>query len=91
MLILLAYDIASPKRLAVVAKTCKDYGVRVQKSIFECRIKAEQFETFWNTLSALVNPDKDCLVAYQISADDVAKTRVCGKMSCSEPVVCYSF
>ena len=32
---LLAYDIRDPKRLVKVAKVMENYGVRVQKSIFE--------------------------------------------------------
>ena len=35
MNMIVAYDIACEKRLARVAKTMLDYGVRVQKSIFE--------------------------------------------------------
>lgn len=33
---LVVYDIASPKRLRNVAKIMQGYGVRVQKSVFEC-------------------------------------------------------
>ena len=39
MFILLSYDIAdSPERLRKVAKICENYGVRVQKSVFELDI-----------------------------------------------------
>jgi CRISPR-associated protein Cas2 len=31
-----AYDISEPRRLAKVAKTCRDFGDRIQKSVFEC-------------------------------------------------------
>ena len=41
MLVLVSYDVAmqderGPKRLRRVAKTCQDYGQRVQYSVFEC-------------------------------------------------------
>lgn len=36
MFLLCSYDIAdSPERLRKVAQICKNYGVRVQKSVFE--------------------------------------------------------
>jgi hypothetical protein len=36
MLHLVAYDISDPKRLSRVARVCKDYGIRVEYSVFEC-------------------------------------------------------
>ncbi|MFT9057624.1 MAG: CRISPR-associated endonuclease Cas2, partial [Ethanoligenens sp.] len=41
MLVLITYDVntetsAAKKRLRKVAKTCVDYGQRVQNSVFEC-------------------------------------------------------
>ncbi len=38
MLTLLAYDITNDKRLRQVARTCEEYRVRVQYSVFECRL-----------------------------------------------------
>lgn len=35
---IVAYDIADPKRLVKIAKIMCDYGVRVQKSIFEVSV-----------------------------------------------------
>ncbi len=35
---IVAYDIADPRRLNKVAKVIKDYGLRVQKSIFEVAV-----------------------------------------------------
>ena len=43
MLIVVCYDVAvdqgGPKRLRRIAEACKDYGVRVQYSVFECRLE----------------------------------------------------
>jgi len=41
--IIVAYDIAHPRRLNRVAKIMKDYGVRVQKSIFEVEVDNKRF------------------------------------------------
>ena len=40
---IVAYDIANPRRLARVAKVVLDYGVRVQKSIFEVSVNDKRF------------------------------------------------
>ena len=53
---LIIYDIADPARLRQVAKIIKRYGLRVQKSAFECDINGRQFrilaEKLENTISA---------------------------------------
>ena len=33
---LICYDVADPKRLRKIAKIMQSYGVRAQKSVFEC-------------------------------------------------------
>jgi len=43
MNMIVAYDIADPKRLNHVAKIIKDYGTRVQKSIFEVTVDTKHF------------------------------------------------
>ena len=43
MNMIVAYDIANPKRLNRVAKIIKDYGNRVQKSIFEVTVDNQNF------------------------------------------------
>ena len=89
MLTLLAYDITSPKRLARVARLCEDFGVRVQYSIFECRLEEPEFTRFWNLLLEEIDDSEDRLVAYQIDAKCAKNTLTAGTMVCSEKVVCY--
>lgn len=43
MNMLITYDIANSRRLQRVAKVMLDYGVRVQRSIFEADISSAQF------------------------------------------------
>lgn len=89
MLTLVAYDITDPKRLAKVAKTCEDYGVRVQYSVFECHLDEDEFTDFWLTLLDLIDETEDRLVAYKIDARSAKETQTAGTMVCSEKVVCY--
>jgi CRISPR-associated protein Cas2 len=89
MLTLLAYDVADQKRLARVAKVCEDYGVRVQYSVFECRLEEEQFTDFWLKLLELIDEKEDRLVAYKIDARSAKETLTAGTMVCSDKCVCY--
>jgi CRISPR-associated protein Cas2 len=89
MLTLVAYDIADEKRLHRIAKTCEDYGVRVQYSIFECHLDEDEFTDFWLKLLDLIDDTEDRLVAYKIDARSAKETQTAGTMVCSEKVVCY--
>src|SRR6266851_2816763 len=68
MLTVVAYDISDQKRLARVAKVCEDYGLRVQYSIFECRLDEDEFTDFWLKLLEEIDDDEDRMVAYKIDA-----------------------
>jgi CRISPR-associated protein Cas2 len=89
MLTLVAYDITNDKRLRRVAQLCEDHGVRVQYSVFECRLDEDEFTTFWLRLLDLIDESEDRLVAYKIDARCARDTLTAGTMVCSEKVVCY--
>ena len=89
MLTLVAYDICSPKRLARVAGVCEDFGVRVQYSLFECRLDETDFADFWLKLLEEIDEGEDRLVAYMIDARCAKETLTAGVMVCSEKVLCY--
>lgn len=89
MLTLVAYDIADHKRLARVATVCEDFGVRVQYSLFECRLEDPEFQRFWLALIDEIDEAEDRLVAYRIDAKCAKQTLTAGTMVCSEKVVCY--
>jgi len=91
MLTIVGYDITDPKRLGRVAKVCENYGVRVQYSIFECRLEADRFEEFWSALQQEINREEDRLVAYKVCAACAQDIQTAGCMVCSEKVVAYVF
>lgn len=78
MLHLVAYDITNAKRLRHVAKTCEDYGVRVEYSVFECDLPEERFNAMWTELNALINEDEDSLLAYRVCGECVKKILAAG-------------
>jgi CRISPR-associated protein Cas2 len=89
MLTLVAYDISEPKRLTKVAHVCEDYGVRVQYSVFECRLQEAEFTEFWLRLLEEIDEEEDRVVAYKIDARSAKETMTAGRMICSEKAVCY--
>lgn len=89
MLHLVAYDITSPKRLRLVAKTCQDYGVRVEKSIFECDLEEKTFAVMWAELNTLIDPDEDALLTYQICRACVRETLSAGVITRPSTVLVY--
>lgn len=86
---LVAYDICEPKRLHRVAKVCESFGVRVQYSVFECRLEEAEFNEFWLALLLEIDEAEDRLVAYKIDARCAKETLTAGTMVCSEKAVCY--
>jgi len=47
-----------------VATVCKNFGQRVQFSIFECRVTQAQLEELEAKLLQVINPDTDSLRIY---------------------------
>ena len=74
MLILVSYDVKTSdpggnKRLRRVAKTCKDYGQRVQYSVFECIVDPAQWTVLRQRLIEEIDPDQDSLRFYFLGAN----------------------
>ena len=73
MLVLVSYDVKTSdsggnRRLRRVAKACKDYGQRVQYSVFECIVDPAQWTVFRQRLIDEIHPDKDSLRFYFLGA-----------------------
>lgn len=74
MLVVVSYDVSTSdpegaRRLRRVAKTCKNYGQRVQKSVFECVVDPEQWTRLKLRLLSVYDPDKDSLRFYFLGAN----------------------
>jgi CRISPR-associated protein Cas2 len=71
MYMLVTYDVstadkAGEKRLRTVAKICKDYGQRVQKSVFEMKLDPSEWTTCAAKLQAAIDPATDSLRFYHL-------------------------
>lgn len=74
MLVLVSYDVstinkAGQRRLARIAKTCLDYGQRVQNSVFECLVNPAQWTALRAELLRLYKPEEDSLRFYFLGSN----------------------
>ena len=81
---IVAYDIASDRRLRRVAKICEDYGLRIEKSVFECDLENDEFERFWELLGEVVE-DADSVIDYPIPQSCRDRIRILGSARREEP------
>lgn len=66
MFILVAYDIAQPKRLRKVALTLEDYGTRVQRSLFECLVDGSHMVRLAHELRLIIDDQEDSVRYYRL-------------------------
>ena len=71
MLILVAYDVSTKtpegeQRLRRVAQVCKDFGQRVQKSVFECSVDQAQYEDLSRRLIECIDKHEDSVRFYRL-------------------------
>ena len=76
---LIAYDVstidrAGQKRLRRVARACQDFGVRVQKSLFECKVGKTEWAVLRERLLAEIDNEHDSLRIYHLDEDTGKET-----------------
>lgn len=71
MMVLVSYDVSTSsasgeRRLRRLAKACRDYGQRVQYSVFEIEVDYAQWTFLKNRLCELIDPEQDSLRFYYL-------------------------
>ncbi|GHE49002.1 CRISPR-associated endoribonuclease Cas2 [Camelimonas fluminis] len=74
MLVLVTYDVRTSEpggagRLRRVAKACRDFGQRVQYSVFEIEVDPAQWTLLRARLEGLIDPEHDSLRYYFLGAN----------------------
>ena len=95
MVVVVAYDVstveaAGRRRLARVARACKDYGVRVQKSVFECQVGQVEWARLRDRLLSEYKADEDSLRFYYLDETAVQRTEhhgIAKPVDSTEPLV----
>jgi len=77
-LIVVSYDIPDDRRRTKVCKLLKDYGERVQYSVFECQLRPRDLKRLRERLKPLLEPKEDDLRFYRLCAACAPRALVWG-------------
>jgi len=74
MLVLVTYDVQTGEaggaaRLRRVAKACRDFGQRVQYSVFEIEVDSAQWTLLRARLEKIIDPERDSLRYYYLGSN----------------------
>ncbi|WP_413176321.1 CRISPR-associated endonuclease Cas2 [Anabaena azotica] len=78
MFYLVCYDIVNNSRRQKISQLLEAYGLRVQKSVFECVLDEKQYQNLSQRLLRLVNKREDQVRFYPLSANTRTKVVVLG-------------
>lgn len=72
--LLVSYDVnvtttVGKRRWRHICKTCKNYGQRVQFSVFEIQVNEAQRDSLIHKLKSLIKEDEDSIRIYNLPAD----------------------
>lgn len=68
MFYLVSYDIPDDKRRTKIAKTLKNFGQRVQYSVFECNLDTGLLDKLVAGMEKIISPDEDSVRVYALCA-----------------------
>ena len=91
MLVLITYDVsvtttAGQRRLRNIAKTCLDYGMRVQNSVFECEVTPAQFVELKAQLMDIFDAEEDSLHFYFLGKNGRRRVEHIGAKIAPDPI-----
>ncbi|MBM4285364.1 MAG: CRISPR-associated endonuclease Cas2 [Deltaproteobacteria bacterium] len=78
MFVVVSYDIVDNRRRTKLAKALSDFGQRVQKSVFECRLDEKRFLKMKNQVDKLLDFEEDSVRYYTLCARCQAAIEVSG-------------
>ena len=77
-LCVIAFDVASDKRRYRLTRVLEGYGHRVQESVFEAWLDEVQHQRLLVETSSVLDVNRDRLVCYRLSSDDLERVRSLG-------------
>lgn len=78
MFYLVCYDIVKNSRRTKASHLLEGYGLRVQKSVFECVLNKHQYEMLHKKLENYIEPTEDQVRFYPMTAHTRRKVVVLG-------------
>jgi CRISPR-associated protein Cas2 len=81
MLIVVSYDVPDDRRRTRLAHTLKDFGERVQYSVFECRLDERALQALRLRITRLIDPAEDSLRIYRLCLECDRQLELWGRPS----------
>lgn len=78
MLVMISYDVVDDKKRLKLMKFLKDYGNRVQKSVFECNLSPETYHQVRSRVEKIINKKKDRVRYYRLCKECSNKVEISG-------------
>ena len=66
MIYMVCYDVSHHKRLHKLARKLEQYGIRVQKSFFQCEMEDDKMESMKRELLNIISRKHDSLFIYPL-------------------------
>ncbi|MBI4766064.1 MAG: CRISPR-associated endonuclease Cas2 [Deltaproteobacteria bacterium] len=79
MITLITYDITDPKRLNAMRQFLKEFGLRTQKSVFECDIDEEAIRQIRFYCKDQLDLDNDSVRIYRICSRCINRVIISGQ------------
>jgi CRISPR-associated protein Cas2 len=79
MIVLVSYDITDNKNRGKIFKYLKDYGIPMQKSVFELMVEGELFENIQRELCGYIKDKNDSIRFYKICETCRERILISGK------------
>jgi CRISPR-associated protein Cas2 len=79
MFYLVSYDIPDDKRRTRLAKAIKDFGDRVQYSVFECLLDEALFERMTNRITSIIDMNEDSVRIYRMCGSCEKQIQIIGQ------------
>ena len=75
---IIAYDIENDRTRNKIAKILEGYGIRVQKSVFECKLTKRELSTLEKKFNELINTKTDSVLIQFLCEKCYAKRHFIG-------------
>jgi len=78
MYLIIAYDLSNTRRRTRLAKLLQNYARRMQYSVFEGELNADQFHELIGKIHSVIKPKKDSVRIYRLCTTCKQKTVIFG-------------
>jgi CRISPR-associated protein Cas2 len=89
MMVVVSYDIPDDRRRGRLARALQDFGTRVQLSVFECILTADQEERLRSRVARLIEVGEDKVRIYRLCETCRGRIEVQGRGELTEDPEVY--